>query len=408
LASFTAAQVRIRITSLPIFWSKTNSQFRAAVGKNPSPDWPVGSEASLGEDMVEQVASRPGAAGYVELNFAALDSLQERDVDSACVERTLLSAAFDPDLALILLTPDVRQLPNIYNHLVPQLRIMALMESEAIVLRTYPLREADLLVTLFTRAEGKVRGVARSAKKSKRRFGGALEPMTYVRAFYDVRERQELARLDACEVIESPMATEVSYARAVALAHVAELLDELLPDREANDAIFRLTLSVLHALQHVDSAATIKTDSEIKAGSEKMGSEKTPSDMKTSVDKKTGSDIWMPVTYFELWLTRLVGFLPELTECIACGRPLNGSRAWFHALADGLMCPDDKRLASSEISGESRALAAQMFRAPVETFAGTPWSKSQAADLRKFLVQTLQRHIEKKLVTAGMLDKGGF
>jgi DNA repair protein RecO (recombination protein O) len=204
------------------------------------------------------------------------------------------------------------------------------------------------------------------------------------------------------------MATEVSYARAVALAHVAELLDELLPDREANDAIFRLTLSVLHALQHVDSAATIKTDSEIKAGSEKMGSEKTPSDMKTSLDKKTSSDIWMPVTYFELWLTRLVGFLPELTECIACGRPLNGSRAWFHALADGLMCPDDKRLASSEISGESRALAAQMFRAPVETFAGTPWSKSQAADLRKFLVQTLQRHIEKKLVTAGMLDKGGF
>jgi len=87
---------------------------------------------------------------------------------------------------------------------------MPRMESEAIVLRTYAMREADLLVTLFTRAEGKVRGVARSAKKSKRRFGGALEPLTYVRAFYDVRERQELARLDACEVLESPLATEVS------------------------------------------------------------------------------------------------------------------------------------------------------------------------------------------------------
>jgi DNA repair protein RecO (recombination protein O) len=264
---------------------------------------------------------------------------------------------------------------------------MSLMESEAIVLRTYPLREADLLVTLFTRAEGKVRGVARSAKKSKRRFGGALEPMTHVRAFYDVRERQELARLDACEVIESPLATEVSYARAVALAHVAELLDELLPDREANDAIFRLTLSVLHALQHVESAAATT---------------------KTGSDTKTSSDIWMPITYFELWLTRLVGFLPELTECIACGRTLNSSRAWFHALADGLTCPDDKRLASSEISSDSRALAAQMFRAPVESFSGTPWPKSQAADLRKFLIQTLQRHIEKKLVTAGMLEKGGF
>jgi phosphate transport system substrate-binding protein len=58
------------------FLSKTNSQFRAAVGKNPSPNWPVGSEANRGEDMVEQAASRPGAVGYVELNFAALDSLQ--------------------------------------------------------------------------------------------------------------------------------------------------------------------------------------------------------------------------------------------------------------------------------------------------------------------------------------------
>lgn len=244
---------------------------------------------------------------------------------------------------------------------------MSLRESEAIVLRTYPLREADLLVTLFTRAEGKIHGVARSAKKSKRRFGGALEPLTYVRAFYDVRERQDLVRLDACEVLESPLASEVSYARVVALEHVAELLDELLPDHEANDAIFRLTLSVLHVL--------------------------------------TGSDIWMPVTYFDLWLTRLVGFLPEFTECVVCGRNLNGDRAYFHALADGLMCADDKRLASSEISSESRALAARMFRAPAESFAGANWRKSQAADLRKFLIQILQRYLEKKLVTAGMLEK---
>jgi DNA repair protein RecO (recombination protein O) len=247
---------------------------------------------------------------------------------------------------------------------------MALRESEAIVLRTYPLREADLLVTLFTRLEGKIRGVARSAKKSKRRFGGALEPLTCVRALYDVKERQELVRLDACEVLESPLAFEVSYARAVALAHIAELLDELLPDHEANDAIFRLTLSVLHVL--------------------------------------TGPEIWMPVTYFELWLTRLVGFLPELGECIVCGRGLNGSRAYFHALADGLMCVDDKRLASSEISSESRTLAAHMFRAPVDGFVGMAWPRSQGADLRKFLIQILQRHIEKKLVTAGMLEKGGF
>jgi DNA repair protein RecO (recombination protein O) len=247
---------------------------------------------------------------------------------------------------------------------------MALKESEAIVLRTYPLREADLLVTLFTRVEGKLHGVARAAKKSKRRFGGALEPLTHVRVYYADRERQDLARLDSCDVLESPLATEVSYPRAVALGHVAELLDELLPEREANDAVFRLALSVLAELR--------------------------------------GADIWMPLTYFELWMTRLMGYLPELSECIVCGRALNSSRAYFHALADGLMCTDDKRLASSEISSESRMLAGQMFRAPVESFAGMSWPRERAADLRKFLLQSLQRHIEKKLVTAGMLEKVEF
>src|ERR1700758_2536073 len=108
---------------------------------------------------------------------------------------------------------------------------MALKESEAIVLRTYPFRESDLLVTLFTRLEGKVRGVARAAKKSRRRFGGGLEPLTYRKVAYDDRERQELRRLDAFEVIDSPLTSEVSYPRAVALGHVAELLDELSPDR---------------------------------------------------------------------------------------------------------------------------------------------------------------------------------
>jgi DNA repair protein RecO (recombination protein O) len=168
-------------------------------------------------------------------------------------------------------------------------------------------------------------------------------------------------------VLESPLATEVSYLRAVALGLVAEVLDELLPDREANDDVFRLVLSVLAELR--------------------------------------GSDVWMPVTYFELWMTRLMGYLPDLSECIVCGRTLNGSQAFFHALGDGLMCIDDRRLASSALSSESRTLAAQMFRAPVEKLAGTAWPKERGADLRKFLVQILQRHIEKKFVTAAMLEK---
>lgn len=247
---------------------------------------------------------------------------------------------------------------------------MPLKESEAIVLRTYPFRESDLLVTLFTRLEGKVRGVARAAKKSRRRFGGALEPLTYVKVTYDDRERQELVRLDACEVLESPLSSEVSYPRAVALGHVAELIDELSPDREANDAVFRLALSVLAQLR--------------------------------------GQELWQPITYFELWMARLMGYLPQLSECLNCGRVLNGSRAYFHALADGLMCPEHKRLASSEMSADSRALATQMLRLPLSKLSAPEAfdsAKSPASDLRKFLLQTLERHIEKKLVTRGMLEK---
>src|SRR3954449_1604844 len=107
---------------------------------------------------------------------------------------------------------------------------MATKQSEAIVLRTYPMHEADLLVIFFTRAEGKVKGVAKSAMRSKKRFGGALEPLTQVRVYYQDQEKRELSRIDSCDVLQSPLANVVDYPRAAALAHVAEVIDELLPD----------------------------------------------------------------------------------------------------------------------------------------------------------------------------------
>jgi DNA repair protein RecO (recombination protein O) len=240
-------------------------------------------------------------------------------------------------------------------------------QSEALILRTYPFHEADLLVTFFTRAEGKIRGVAKAAKKSKRRFGGALEPLTHVIAHWEEKEKQELARLDSCDIIASPLILEVNYSRLVALSYVSEVIDQLLPDREPSDDIFRLTLSVVRQL-------------------------------------KPGS-IWMPLTYFDLWIVRLIGLLPDLQGCVICGDILNGSKAYFHPLADGLLCLRDKRLASTEISADSRLLASEMFRAPVESFCGPAWPRLRAADLRRFLAQRIERHIERKLVTATMLDR---
>jgi DNA repair protein RecO (recombination protein O) len=244
---------------------------------------------------------------------------------------------------------------------------MPLKQSEAVVLRSYPLRESDLLVSFFTRSEGKLRGIARAAQKSRKRFGGALEPLTTVRVYWEDRERQDLARIDSCDVIASPLTDPVDYPRAVGLAHVAEVLDEVMPDREANDAIFRLTVSVLAVLKR--------------------------------------GVLWAPLTYFDLWVVRLLGFLPELAACAVCGEVLDGERAFFHPLVEGLMCGQDKRLACSEMFPESRAAAARILRAPVESFASEVWPKQRASDLRQFLVQRIEGHIEKRLITAVMLAK---
>src|SRR3981081_459816 len=121
--------------------------------------------------------------------------------------------------------------------------------GEAIVLRAWPFQEADLLVSLFTREQGRVEVVAGHAMRWRRRFGGGLEPMTYVRASYAERPKQELVRLDAFEILSSPLARPIDYARTAALQFVAEVVEEALPEGAPEDAVFRLMLAVLDEMQ---------------------------------------------------------------------------------------------------------------------------------------------------------------
>jgi DNA repair protein RecO (recombination protein O) len=233
------------------------------------------------------------------------------------------------------------------------------------VLRTWPFHEADLLVSLFTREHGKVKGVARHAMKSRRRFGGALEPMTHVRASYAEKPRQELVRLDSFEILSSPMSRPVDYARTAALQMVAEVLEEAMPEGAPEDAVFRLALAVLDELQ---------------------------------VGK-----VWMPVTYFALWMNRLMGWMPELGHCVACGLDLKGGAVWYSAAADGVTCADDRRTGSAALSAESVATAMRMFRGTVKGLAEEDWPKTRAADLRRFAIEVLERHLEGRLMSARTL-----
>jgi len=245
--------------------------------------------------------------------------------------------------------------------------------GEAIVLRVWPFHEADLLVSLFTREQGRVKGVARHAMRSRRRFGGALEPMTHVRASYAERPKQELVRLDAFEILSSPLSRPVDYARTAALQFVAEVVEEALPEGAPEDAVFRLVLAALD---------------EIQVGR-----------------------VWMPVTYFALWMNRLMGWMPELGRCVVCGLRLDakdgrGGTVWYSATSDGVTCGDDRRAGSVALSAESVADAQRIFRGTVKGLAMENWPKSRGADLRRFAMETLERHLERRLVSARALGRG--
>lgn len=242
-------------------------------------------------------------------------------------------------------------------------------QAEAVILRTWPIHEADQIVSLFTRSQGRIKGVAKSAARSRRRFGGALEPMTWVAASYVEKPKQDLVRLDACEVIASPLSDPVDYTRAAALAFYAEVIEETLPDHDPHDAVFRLLLAVL---------AQTRTNR-----------------------------IWMPVTYFSLWMTRLLGWMPSVTHCTGCGDAFAGEPAWFHAQSDGLACSRHKRPADRVLSAESLALARRIFESPIAALAAEDWPAGRAADLRRFATHSLERHLERRLNTAAALVKLG-
>jgi DNA repair protein RecO (recombination protein O) len=244
---------------------------------------------------------------------------------------------------------------------------MTLLASDALILRTWPVNEADLVVSFFTRDYGKLKGVAKAALKSRKRFGGALEPMTLARAFFADRPRQELVRLDQLEILRSPLSSPVDYARAAVLSFYAEVLEECLPEQDPQETVFRLMLAVL--------------------------------------EQTTVSQTWMPVTYFSLWMTRLMGWLPDLTACTLCGERFAPGEASFHAMTDGLFCPLHRQGPGSLLSADSWLLAQRILREPVTALSGDQWPRRRGQDLRRFTLQSLERHLERRLRSGDALAK---
>jgi DNA repair protein RecO (recombination protein O) len=124
---------------------------------------------------------------------------------------------------------------------------MPLYTADALILRTYALGESDRIVVFLTRDRGKKRGVAKNARQSRRRFGGALEPLTCGRVGYVERERRELVRLDYVELVRSPLSAASADALGYA-GYFAELIDEWAQDADPNEPLFRLGASMVDAM----------------------------------------------------------------------------------------------------------------------------------------------------------------
>ena len=263
--------------------------------------------------------------------------------------------------------------------------------GEAIVLRTWPFHEADLLVSLFTRDQGRVKGVARHAMKSRKRFGGALEPTTQVLAHYTERPGQELVRLDQFEILWSPMTAPVDALRLAALQLVVEVLEEAMPELAADDNIFRLAVTVLTAIQTTKPGCPIHDDS-LTVG---MGGEPQPLTLPVPT-----AGVYLPITYFCLWMNRLMGWMPELGHCAACGLDLRGETVWWSPTADGVTCADDRRPQSRSLSAASVAESVRIARTPLPELAAEDWPAARSADLRAFAIGRLERHLERRLRSA--------
>lgn len=213
--------------------------------------------------------------------------------------------------------------------------------SQTYILRTYAFRESDLIVSFFTRDQGKLRGVARRARKPKNTFGSGLERLSFVNLSYSQKETRELVNLNSCELLQSQFDLLSDFEASVALDYVAEVSDHMLPPNEPNERFFRLIAAVLGHMH-----------------------------------QRTPGCIWTAITYFSLWATRLSGFLPDLAS-------------------------DPDR----NLSPDSRRLAGAMLHSHIAELPAVRWDKDTALDLRRFLVRRMEEHAERHFRTPALLEE---
>jgi DNA repair protein RecO (recombination protein O) len=184
------------------------------------------------------------------------------------------------------------------------MEILSLMKSktEAIIISSMNLGEADKLVTFFSLDRGMLKGVAKNARKSFKRFGAGLESFTLARLLLHEREHQELIRIESTEIIEQHSGISAELDRAAAGAVMLEMVREMSPLGERNAAAFLLLSHVFHLLDESEDALFL-------------------------------------LSIFKIKFLSLLGYQPKLDHCVSCGSRPKGEMV-FLGLKGGILCPD--------------------------------------------------------------------
>ena len=247
---------------------------------------------------------------------------------------------------------------------------MPARETEAIILKTFPLGEADRLVSFLGRASGRIRGVAGGARRVKNRFGSTLEVLSHVQIWYTERETRELVRIQQCELLESFHKAQSDYELSTGLAVISETAELVLPEHETAEAMFRLILLAVREI-------------------ERRG------------------DWQLPLSYYAFWTVRLGGWLPRFDRCSNCGAEF-GAQAAYHASWDeGLLCEKCKRPGMRPLHLEARKLGEQFANDKLDRIVEEKGKAKAVKELLQVALNWIEHHTDRKLKSRILLDSGG-
>lgn len=248
--------------------------------------------------------------------------------------------------------------------------------TPAIVLRTWPYSESDKIVSFLTKGYGKVTGIAKGAKRSRKRFVNTLEPFSLVNLHFQERPHSTLAFVYACDLIRVFKSLTASLEKIAQASYLIEITDALAGEREENRLLF----------EHLKEGLTFIEENE------------------TSLSF---------LTFFELKLLRLSGYQPMLEYCRRCEKKwqLGLEPKWRFSPRDGgILCGGCAtfRKEAVPLSVEALYVLADLQRANAMPSGDLSIPLSVLKESRSALLRFIQFQINRELKSAPFLDGFSF